>query len=283
MKKNRSVAILLIATSTLAAQTSANATTTIGLQGFSGTLIDNKWIDDVTDFSHLNIPGLTTVTTRKQSAKPYTTQTSDGLGTITFSPIVDFEDNSHIHVNGGDGNQNTPTTPYIHGDVGGVFFDGSGSHEKFSFQSMNIFTSILQSTGITHQNPTITVRGFLGGTNNMMTGVTEADGTSLLYKGGSQVAQTILKNGVTGPINFLTADAGFGEVDYVEFFFSDFYRFKPSSHGDGQLSFYFDDIVIGEAISISTPPPATVPVPAAAWLFGTGLIGLTSLRKRKNA
>jgi len=282
MKKIRSIALLIVTTSALFTQTSANASTTLGLQGFTGTLIDNKWTDDVFDLSTLGIPGLTGFqTTRKQSAKPYTMQTSDGLGTMTLSPIVDFEDNSHIHVNGGDGNPGTQTTPYIHGDVGGVFFDGSGSHEKFSFQSMNILTSALQSNGITHQHPTITVRGFLGGTNNMMTGVTEADGTSLLYKGGTQVAETTLNNGVTGSINFLTADAGFAEVDYVEFFFTDFYRFKPASSGDTSLAFYFDDVVIGEVVSI--PPPATVPVPAAVWLFGTGLIGLTSLRKRKKA
>jgi len=280
MKKIRSAAILLVAASTLATQTSANATTTIGLQNFNGSLIDNKWTDDVTDLSTLDL-GLTGfVTTRKQDAKPHTVLTSDGLGSITLSPVVDFEDNGHIHVIGGDGNPGTQTFPYMHGDAGGVFIDGSGSHEKFSFQSMDILSSVLQSEQVPHVHSTLTVRGFLGGVNNMMTGVTEADGTSMLYKGGAQVAQTILQNGVTGTIDFLAADPGFGEVDYVEFFYTDFYRFKPVLSTDQSLSIEFDNITVGKAIT--TPPPATVPVPAAVWLFGTGLIGLTSLRKRKN-
>jgi len=276
MKKIRSVAILLVATSTLVTQTSAYATTTIGLQDFSGIVIDNKWIDDVTDLTAL---GYGIITTRKQIAKPYTTQTSDGLGSITLSPVVDFNDNAHLHVVGGDGKPNTPTTPYMHGDAGGVFIDGSGSYETFSFQSMDILSSVLQSNNVIHQNPTITVRGFLGGVNNMMTGETEADDVSMLYKGGAQVAEATLLNGVTGTFDFLAADTGFGEVDYVEFFYTDFYRYKPVLATDSALQIDFDNIVVGNAIS--TPPPATVPVPAAVWLFGTGLIGLTSLNNRK--
>jgi hypothetical protein len=36
-----------------------------------------------------------------------------------------------------------------------------------------------------------------------------------------------------------------------------------------------------DAVSISSP--AAVPVPAAAWLFGSGLLGFAGLRKRRNA
>ncbi len=273
MRKHFIPAAILIAASSFTTQ--ATATTTIDLQGFSGTLIDNKW----QDFSAIGFGII-------QTATPYSTSSADGTGSITLSPIVDFDDNSHIHVNGGDGNAATPTTPFIHGDVGGVFIDGSGSLDTFSFQSMNILHSALKSTDptVTHQNATLTVRGYLGGTNNMLTGITEIDnpstsdineGKHLLYKGGEQVAQTTLFNGVTGIFDFLAADSGFSEVDYVEFFFTDFYRLKPSSMGKPELEFQFDNIVVGEAVV------SAVPVPAAAWLFGTGLVGLVSLGKRK--
>jgi len=271
MQKHSIPAAILIVASSFTTQ--ATATTTIDLQGFSGTLIDNKW----QDFSALGF-GIV------QTATPYSTSSANGTGSITLSPIVDFDDNSHIHVNGGDGNAATPTTPFIHGDVGGVFIDGSGSLDTFSFQSMDILHSVLQSDTLGHANATITVKGFLGGTNNMLTGITEIDnpstpdideGKHLLYKGGEQVAQATLLNGVTGTFDFLAADSGFGEVDYVEFFFTNFERMKPSSMGDGALDFEFDNIVVGEAVV------SAVPVPAAAWLFGTGLVGLLSLGKRK--
>jgi len=274
MRKHFIPAAILIAASSFTAQ----ATTTINLQGFSGTLIDNKWQDVETDLADLGIPGLVgIVINRTQTAKPYSTETADGLGAVTLSPIVDFNDNSHIHVNGGDGNPATPTTPFIHGDVGGVFIDGSGSLDTFSFQSMDILHSVLESDSIGHPNTTITARGFLGGTNNMLTGITEANGTTLKYTGGAKVAEATLLNGATGIFDFLAADSGFGEVDYVEFFFTDFYRLKPASLGDGALDFQFDNIVVGEA------GVSAVPVPAAAWLFGTGLMGLISFGKRKKA
>jgi len=269
MNKNFISAAILIAASTFTAQ--AIATTTIDLQDYSGTLIDNKW----QDFSPIFGPGFEKV----HSSTPYTINTSDNKGTLTLSPIVNFGDNSHIHVNGGDGNPSTPTTPFIHGDVDGVFIDGSGSHERFSLQSMDVLNAVLQSDGVSHPNATVTVRGFLGGINNMMTGTTEADGVTMLYAGGNKVAETTIANDFTGPVNFLALDANFSEVDYVEFFFTDFYRIKAAPLGDTVLEFDFDNIVVGDVIS--TPPPATVPVPAAVWLFGTGLIGLTSLNNRK--
>jgi hypothetical protein len=263
MKKNFISAAVLIAASSFTAQ--AVATTTIGLQDVSAgtTLIDNKW--QIFSFSGPN---------PVQTSSPYSKATSDGLGDITLSPIVNFNDNSHIHVNGGDGNPSTPTVPFIHGDVGGVFVSGSGSHDVFSFQSMDVNHAVLQST-LGNPNATITVRGFLGGVNGMTEGILEPNRTTMKYKGGTQVAETTIANGFTGTIDFLAANAGFCEVDYVEFFFTDFYRVKPSSLGDTALDFEFDNIVVGATVS-------AVPVPAAVWLFGTGIIGLVSFGKRKH-
>ena len=261
MKKTFLTAAILVAASALSTQATA-ATTTIDLQSFSGTLIDNKW----QDFSAFGLGII-------QTSAPYTTNTSDGLGSVTLSPVMSLNDPSHIHVGGGDGNSATPTIPFIHGDVGGVFIDGAGSLDVFSFQSMDVLTAVLQSDSLTHPNATVTVRGYLGGVNGMMNGTVEADGITMQYNGGAQVAQATITETTLGTFDFLAADAGFGEVDYVEFFFSDFYRVTPSSLGDTALQFDFDNIVVGTV--------SAVPVPAAVWLFGTGLIGLVSCSKRK--
>ena len=261
--KKKHIAVALLTSSIAFSTIAVSDTTTIDLQDLpSGTtLIDNKWQrNDVT------IPGVGTFPVLQHISVPYKKTTSDGFGAITLSPIVNFNDNSHIHVSGGDGNPNTPTTPFIHGDVGGVFISGSGSLETFSFQSMDILTAALQSN-ISHSNPTITVRGYFGGTNNMMTGTTEADGITLLYTGGSKVAEATLVNGNTGTFDFLAADTGFSEVDYVEFSFTDFYRQKPSVVGHTELDFKFDNIVVGiVAETPETPDPPTHPLSPTAHL-----------------
>jgi len=263
MRKNSFKALFLVAASTFSLQ--ATSAINLDLQGFNGTLIDNKW-------QTIELPsGAITV----QTAKPYTKTAGDESATL--SPIVDFNDNSHIHVNGGDGNPGTPTVPFIHGDVGGVFIDGAGSLNNFAFKSMDVLgTSVLQSNSLTHPNATITVRGFKGGVNGMMEGIVEADGVTMKYNGGTQVASTIIDDSFSGTYDFLAADAGFGDVDYVEFFFTDFYRQKPSSMGDGALEFTFDNVMIGAAET------APVPVPAAVWFFGTGLLGLCAARKKES-
>lgn len=261
--------LAVVAGAMLASAFSAQAITTVNLADFDGTLIDNKW-------QKFSFSGPDPVRT----SEPFVTTSSDGTGTMTISPIVNFNDNSHIHVNGGSG-AGSDATPFIHGDVGGVYFDGTGSLNTFSFQSMDVNNSVLQAallngTPITHPNQTITVRGFLGGTNGMETGTLESDGVTMKYDGGSQVAETTVANGFTGNIDFLAIDSGFGEVDYVEFFFTDFYGIKPSSTvADAALLLDFDNVVVGAAVT------TVVPVPAAVWFFGTGIMGLLSFGKKK--
>ncbi len=238
--------------------TQAAATTTINLQNFNGTLIDNQWFDFGGSMLH--------------TSPAYSTPTSDGLGSLVLSPVIDGAgDASHIHVSGGCG-AGCDATPFIHGDVGGVYIDGTGSHETFSLQSMNVIHAVLNSAELSNPNTTVTVRGFLGGTNGMENPA--ATGNVFEYVGGAQVAETTISNGFSGIVDFLAADAGFGAVDYVEFFFTDFYTLKPSSFGDTTLEFEWDNIVIGTEIS-------AVPVPAAVWLFGTGIVGLLSIGRRK--
>jgi len=255
-------AAIIIAASAFSSQSIAS-TTTIDFQDYGSSGISNQWFNtgDLNNLFH--------------AIAPYTKTSSDGLGSITVSPIGDVADTAHIHVSGS-GSSTTPTLPFIHGDVGGVFIDGSNSLSTFSLQKMDILQAVLKSNSpeFTHSNYSVTVRGFLGGTNGMMTGSAESDMT-MVYKGGSQVATaTITEADASHTFDFLNADNNFREVDYVEFFFTDFYRFQPTTAQDTALLFEFDNIVVGEV--------SAVPVPAAAWLFGTGLIGLISLGKRRN-
>jgi len=268
MKKKIISASLLIFASTFTSHASAVPvnSATLDLQDYHLSGINNQWFNtgDLNNLFH----GLS----------PYTKSSTDGTGSITLSPIVNVADAGHIHVSGAL-SSDTPTLPYIHGDVGGIFIAGSNSLSTFSLHSMDILATAFRSNADVHQNATVTVRGYLGGTNGMMTGSAESDMT-MIYKGGSQVASAIItENDAFQAFDFLNSDTGFGEVDYVELFFTDFYRYKPVDSGDTALLLEFDNILVGTAIST----PAAVPVPAAAWLFGTGLIGLTSLRKRKNA
>ncbi len=48
-----------------------------------------------------------------------------------------------------------------------------------------------------------------------------------------------------------------------------------------QSSFASDFIFDSFEVDVLPQPPAVVPIPAAMWLFGTGLIGLVSMSKRK--
>jgi hypothetical protein len=70
---------------------------------------------------------------------------------------------------------------------------------------------------------------------------------------------------------FVTAwNAGFGEKNDI--------WFNP----DGTLANYIaDQILVPDSFEGPVPPSAIVPVPAAAWLFGSGLIGLVGIARRR--
>jgi len=55
------------------------------------------------------------------------------------------------------------------------------------------------------------------------------------------------------------------------------------STGSGWYSLAFDESGVFAASAIAPPPSSVVPVPAAVWLFGSGLIGLFGVAKRRKA
>jgi len=56
--------------------------------------------------------------------------------------------------------------------------------------------------------------------------------------------------------------------------------FSASVNGIHSISFFGATTTALDDFSFNTVTPATVPVPAAAWLFGTGLLGLLSFGKK---
>jgi hypothetical protein len=65
-------------------------------------------------------------------------------------------------------------------------------------------------------------------------------------------------------------NAGFGDDNDI--------WFNP----DGSLAYYIaDQILVPDSFEGAVPPDAIVPVPAAAWLFGSGLIGLVGIARRR--
>jgi hypothetical protein len=65
-------------------------------------------------------------------------------------------------------------------------------------------------------------------------------------------------------------NAGFGDENEI--------WFNP----DGTLAYYIaDQILVPDSFEGAVPPDAIVPVPAAAWLFGSGLLGLAGVARRR--
>jgi hypothetical protein len=56
------------------------------------------------------------------------------------------------------------------------------------------------------------------------------------------------------------------------------------SSAEGEFA-WIQKKAVGSEIIVSTSefPPAIVPIPAAAWLFGSGLLGLIGIARRKKA
>ncbi len=86
------------------------------------------------------------------------------------------------------------------------------------------------------------------------------------YAPGSTTAFSVLlhtdnNNQTYNLLNVLAADARFGNVEKVVV--------------------YEDENFILDAISVTAAPVSAVPVPAAAWLFGSGLLGLLGVAKRR--
>jgi hypothetical protein len=106
----------------------------------------------------------------------------------------------------------------------------------------------------------------------------------VFFATGSGNTMTIDLNGT---FLYETDDSGYGtgigpSLTFASGSLSDFDFQKPATFNSSFLSFDDFDLMYGEWTSLNlTVVPAPVPVPAAVWLFGSGLLGLVGVARRK--
>jgi len=109
-----------------------------------------------------------------------------------------------------------------------------------------------------------------------------ADYTYSRFTLGNTSDQIILRNSNAGEILRLDYGAGFvpsgGSMELIDaVMLPDNYAATTTTFGDGDFG------TPGEAGSFIQPTASPVPVPAAAWLMGSGLLGLVGFSRRQQA
>ena len=196
---------------------------------------------------------------------------------------------AHLHqgTNGYDANNDIDLYALsYHSDSSGIYIrreDGGA----FSLDSLDFFAPIGTVNGVANRlnntsSPTSSnywatpyweILGFNTAVNS---GISSGDGTNY----ANRVAYSQVANGAgslaTGESAYLALGAGldnaFSNVNAVWIHFAGF----PASPTNGKtFSMMLDNVTLTSA--------APVPVPAAAWLFGSGLLGLLSFGRKKAA
>ncbi len=198
---------------------------------------------------------------------------------------------AHLHRNTAlDTNIGSGNRLQYHPDSTGIYVR-LADQTKFSLQSFAFDTHLGQTGG------NFKIYGFQNAINDPLLGKGTLDPNDPTFyldnadpEGGliPHIAEyTIANNGSWGTINLaqLTAvDANWGNIGAFWITFQGFNN-SPNTHywyantpPFPAWDFRIDDIVLGAAVA-----PAAVPVPGAAWLFGTGLLGLIARGRHKLA
>ncbi len=166
-------------------------------------------------------------------------------------------------------------------DAGGGFFkllDG----DPFSVAGLDVarFSSAMQDGS----NGTLNFRGYTSADFTSFTDVTlGVDALGNMFSVGGNFATEIgtPTNGFNGTHLHLDDVSAFGELYLFEYWFDAFGRatnpiFSPNSNNGLNLAVEIDNVEFGAVVS-------AVPVPAAAYLFCTALLGLGGLSRKKEA
>ncbi len=203
---------------------------------------------DIMTFDNIDLPKV---------SLPYT----EGDYRLDLIPAVNDPDHkSHIH-----GHQSPPPNDSNRFIKIGYHFRGGEINridgQAFSLQSWEVLSS--------------TIKTFDGA--NISPGTLEIAG----FRNGAEVAHAQLADGQTGIMNFGPA---FADIDQVEFWFGEWCKgcylenvnsnkfFTYADPGFNNPNVQLDNLTFGA--------PKAVPLPAAAWLFGSALLGGGIMRRK---
>jgi len=151
-------------------------------------------------------------------------------------------------------------------------YTNSASSPAFAIASDEIFDSATLS---------ITLKGRTIGSNSLFTWYY---GSVIdIYAGGSTLVDNQVLNGTTQTFQFDLDEATISSMMATDSLtysiigqWADWYR-DDGTWGNSKSNFYLDKVELNTVSS----PTAPVPVPAAAWLLGSGLLGLVGLGRKK--
>ena len=171
--------------------------------------------------------------------------------------------NTTAHVHRGSGSNLADRTLQHHADSGGIYIRAQKG-EAFSLDSMKFLAPITDANPYSGTNENWEILGFSQAVNPNLD---QGDGTNY----ATRVAYQQIANGFNGTLNLSAINDDFKNVNAVWIH----YQGYPKTATDGkEYDLKIDDIAIS---------PVVVPVPAAVWLFGSGLLGMLSFGRRKAA
>jgi hypothetical protein len=198
------------------------------------------------------------------------TQTNTMVLGVVDDPNIGTE---HLHTHVHDGNGNVG----YHSDSAGFFVRASDS-SAFSLLSLELHAPINSENPDSGVNDGWAIRGFSSALN---TDLATGNGTYT-----NQIAYQFVANGFEGTVllnDAFSNIAGFW-IHYKGYPFTPFDPdYNPDTEVDGPLTakafaMELDNVKLATA---GTTNPSQVPVPAAVWLFGSGLLGLVSFGKKR--
>jgi len=168
--------------------------------------------------------------------------------------------NAHLHQGGSLADRELA----YHNDSGGVYIRAMDS-TAFSLDSIEMNAPINGENP--YNDPQYDFYEILGFSTALNPGLSESNGTDW----GTKIAYQTVLNGFSGTV---TLGEAFKNVSAVWIH----YAGVPNV---GSAAFPFKVQI--DNIAVSAPQVTSVPVPAAVWMFGSGLLGLLSLGRRKPA
>jgi hypothetical protein len=185
---------------------------------------------------------------------------------------------SHLHRAGTTVGATQDTTLKYHSDSSGVYVRALDS-TSFSLTSMGFSAPISAENPIYGANPTPDADGIIQPDGTGVLGANEYweilgyssalnPGLDTSVNGGSWVAKQTVANGFNGTVTLSSA------FNNISAFWIHYHGYQQSPKDGIAFALELDNVKVNAAV-------AAVPVPAAVWLFGSGLMGLLYSAKRK--